>query len=268
MPSTPRRVFPRPSFLSPPLLALAGAVPSIVQAQAPATPATPEACVSINVDADRLACYDATLGRGARDTRGADIAAKEARAIQKNLELAEDVVPEAATAAPTGTGELYPHDDPQLAQAIANAGKGSLLDSRWELAKDSKLGMPLDAKCVSSACLESPYSARAKANLGLNLDAARLLLDGCGAGYAGLGFDDLLASIGADNVAATMRSQLPAARAALDAIEEPDLGLAFAQDPASVEALHGAIGTLTTTLKTMFVTVLGFDVAGIPTDND
>ena len=141
MPSTPRRVFPRPSFLSPPLLALAGAVPSIVQAQAPATPATPEACVSINVDADRLACYDATLGRGARDTRGADIAAKEARAIQKNLELAEDVVPEAATAAPTGTGELYPHDDPQLAQAIANAGKGSLLDSRWELAKDSKLGI-------------------------------------------------------------------------------------------------------------------------------
>ena len=47
----------------------------------------------------------------------------------------------AATAAPTGTGELYPHDDPQLAQAIANAGKGSLLDSRWELAKDSKLGI-------------------------------------------------------------------------------------------------------------------------------
>ncbi|HEY0502374.1 MAG TPA: phospholipase A [Lysobacter sp.] len=112
----------------------------MAQAQAPATPATPEACVSINVDADRLACYDAALGRAARDTRGADIAAKEAKAIQRNLELAQDVVPQDTAPATTG-GELYPHEDPLLAQAIANAGKGSLLDSRWELAKDSKLGV-------------------------------------------------------------------------------------------------------------------------------
>ncbi len=123
------------------LLALAAA-PATVSAQAPASPATPEACVSINVDADRLACYDAALGRAARDTRGADIAAKEAKAIQKNLELAEEVVPATPQpVAPAASGELYPHEDPLLAQAIANAGKGSLLDSRWELAKDSKLGV-------------------------------------------------------------------------------------------------------------------------------
>lgn len=139
-----RRPFSRP-------LLLIAAAPLLAQAQVPATPATPEACVSINVDADRLACYDAALGRQARDTRGADIAAKEAKAIQKNLELAEEVVPGAAPPAaaeqPARAGgesragnEMFPMEDP-LHSAIANAGKGSLLDSRWELASDSKLGI-------------------------------------------------------------------------------------------------------------------------------
>lgn len=123
-----------------PLLIALAAAPSIAAAQAPPTPATPEACVSITIDADRLACYDAALRRGARDTRGADIAAKEAKAIQKNLELGEQVAPETAPTPAASGSDLYPHEDPQLAQAIANAGKGSLLDSRWELAKDSKLG--------------------------------------------------------------------------------------------------------------------------------
>jgi phospholipase A1 len=124
-------------------LVAAAAMPLLAQAQAPAVPATPEACVSINVDAERLACYDAVHGRRARDTRGADIAAKEAKAIQKNLEIAEEVVPDATAAAPEQTragSDLYPMEDP-LHSAIANAGKGSLLDSRWELARDSKLGV-------------------------------------------------------------------------------------------------------------------------------
>ena len=128
----------RPSLARHSLLLIAAASPAAALAQAPATPATPEACVSINVDSDRLACYDAALGRAGRDTRGADIAAKEARAIQQNLELAEEVVP--GTAPPAAGGDLYPMED-TLQRAIANAGKGSLLDSRWELAKDSKLGV-------------------------------------------------------------------------------------------------------------------------------
>ncbi|WP_342315609.1 phospholipase A [Lysobacter sp. FW306-1B-D06B] len=136
MPS-PRHDAPR-NRLSLTAFSLLVATPLPALAQTPAHPITPEACVSIVVDADRLACYDAALGRSARDTRGADIAAKEAKAIQKNLELAEEVVPEEQTPAPTGS-DLYPMED-TLDRAIANAGKGSLLDSRWELAKDSKLG--------------------------------------------------------------------------------------------------------------------------------
>jgi len=143
----PHLRLPRPLRSSPWLLL--AAAPLLAQAQVPATPATPEACVSINADADRLACYDAVHGRKARDTRGADIAAKEAKAIQKNLEIGEEVAPEAtpdatpevvAAEPARGGGDLYPMEDP-LHSAVANAGKGSLLDSRWELARDSKLGI-------------------------------------------------------------------------------------------------------------------------------
>lgn len=110
-----------------------------------ARPATPEACLAIAVDADRLACYDNALGRQGGDVRQADIAAREAKAIQQNLELSDELsgqpkpgVVERARQA--SRGGVFEHDAP-LSDAIANAGKGGLLDSRWELAKDSKLGL-------------------------------------------------------------------------------------------------------------------------------
>ena len=86
-----------------------------------------EACVSVEVDATRLACYDAAMERAAEGTAEADAAADRARET-------------------AGAPSLFRRDapgitDPHLALAIANAGKGSLLDSRWELARDSKLGI-------------------------------------------------------------------------------------------------------------------------------
>jgi len=101
---------------------LAFAIAATGQAMAQSPPAGAEACASIETDAGRLACYDAAFGRGRRDPREADLAAGKA---------------ERARAA----GDLYRQDDSTAqAAAAANAGKGSLLDSRWELAKDSKLG--------------------------------------------------------------------------------------------------------------------------------
>jgi predicted lipoprotein len=134
--------------------------------------------------------------------------------------------------------------------------------------KDPKLSEPLNNACASATCLETPFSALAKANIRANLAAARMLFDGCEDGNAGLAFDDLLASIGAPQVAQAMRTQVAAAQAALDAIEETDLGEALAKDPASVQALRAAIAAVTTTLKTTFYTVLGFELSVIPTDND
>ena len=134
--------------------------------------------------------------------------------------------------------------------------------------KDRKLTEPIDAACTTAICLESRYAGRSKANIRANLDGLRRIMEGCGADYAGLGFDDLLADVGASALADTLRAQAIAAQAALDAIEEADLDQALATDKASVVALRDAIGAITTTIKTQFFQTLNFEPSIIPTDND
>lgn len=118
-------------------ITLATAAPVAASQEAQPAPATPEACVSIASDALRLACYDTALGRKAKDTATADAVAEyadlAARDARERSAAADDGEPR------KGLGRLFRVDNPYR-DAIANAGKGSLLDSRWELAKDSKLG--------------------------------------------------------------------------------------------------------------------------------
>ena len=92
-----------------------------------------QACAAIETAADRLACYDRAVERAAPDPAEADIAAREARAEARAAEITAD-----ARGSDTDS-ELFPHDDDPR-RVVANAGRGSLLDSRWELARDSKLG--------------------------------------------------------------------------------------------------------------------------------
>lgn len=125
-------------------LALSIACTGIAAQEAEPLPATPEACTSIASDALRLACYDTALGRKAEDTATADalaeyasLAAREAReqADASGVSGEEPLHKRRRH----GLGGLF-RADPVYRDALANAGKGSLLDSRWELAKDSKLG--------------------------------------------------------------------------------------------------------------------------------
>ena len=131
------RFLPRMTLMA---LAITLSLPAIAQ-DAPA-PATPEACVAIAADATRLACYDAALGHHGTDTLAADAAAKEATVRAKEEREAAIPAEDAPLAERTRhrLGSVFGHDD-SYAEARANAGKGSLLDSRWELAKDSKLGV-------------------------------------------------------------------------------------------------------------------------------
>ncbi|MET0655306.1 MAG: phospholipase A, partial [Pseudoxanthomonas sp.] len=118
------------------------AVSSTAIAQAAPEAATPEACVAIEADATRLACYDQALGRAAGDTQAADAAAELAADLAKRERENKAPADEAPLRdrARHRLGSVFGNDD-QYAEARANAGKGSLLDSRWELARDSKLGV-------------------------------------------------------------------------------------------------------------------------------
>ena len=113
------------------LLALAASPLAVHAQEITAQPASPAACTSISSDAMRLACYDRALGYTAATTAQADAAAAAALEAQRET-LAGAETKEARKQA----REIFKADDPN----IANAGRGSLLDSRWELARDSKLG--------------------------------------------------------------------------------------------------------------------------------
>jgi phospholipase A1 len=116
-------------------IALAGAAsPAFAQS---ATSTSLDACALVEVDADRLACYDRVAGRHALDPARADAAAELAR---QNREAASEAEAAAATRGDRARGAASDLFASEPDDAIANAGKGSLLDSRWELAKDSKLG--------------------------------------------------------------------------------------------------------------------------------
>jgi len=126
------------------LLACAAASASFAaaaQVAAPA-PATPEACLAIETDAARLACYDAALSRAPVDTAQADAAAAQAGQQRVREVLAASPDPDASLGdrARQRLGAVFAND-PEYDALRANAGKGSLLDSRWELASDSKLGI-------------------------------------------------------------------------------------------------------------------------------
>ncbi|HEV8695247.1 MAG TPA: phospholipase A [Lysobacter sp.] len=118
------------------------AAPSAIAQQTPHPNA--EACVAIPVDADRLACYDAAMKRDASDTGAADKAAVEARATKEVIEqyerLERESLPRKERTRRLVSDLFKSEDESVFEERIANAGKGSMLDSRWELAKDSKLG--------------------------------------------------------------------------------------------------------------------------------
>ncbi|TYT23636.1 phospholipase A [Luteimonas viscosa] len=114
------------------LMALASA-PLLAQ---PATEPSLATCLAIETDAARLACYDALARRDSAGPIEADLAAARARQA-----LEAEALDQAAPGTRTPqANDLFRHDD-EIGQALANAGRGSLLDSRWELARDSKLGL-------------------------------------------------------------------------------------------------------------------------------
>ncbi|HEY0715547.1 MAG TPA: imelysin family protein [Polyangia bacterium] len=157
-------------------------------------------------------------------------------------------------------------------QAALNAVSDAVFYFEREM-KDSKLARALGLReCMAPACpefLESPFADRSKTAFAANLVGFRRLMEGGGANYTGLGFDDLLASVGAGDLATTLRERTVAVEAALAAVDEPDFELTLAQDAASLRALYDALKSVTDLLKTQFTTVLNLELPqGLEGDND
>lgn len=159
-------------------------------------------------------------------------------------------------------------------QAALNAVSDAMFYVEGEV-KDMKVAQPLGkdlVTCMVPPCLdllESRFAARSKANIRQNLVGFRRIAEGCGDGFAGLGFDDLLDGIGATTVAADLRAKAAAAQVALDSIEENDLAPALLGDFPSVTALYEALRGITTVMKLEMTSVLQLELpAGVEGDVD
>ncbi|MDX1549259.1 MAG: phospholipase A, partial [Lysobacter spongiicola] len=115
--------------------------PAIAQDEMP----NPGACAAIGADVERLACYDSAFRRPPPDPELADAEALDARASRQ---ARDDRADEERAPLPRrerarlAFSDLFRDEGAESGRdRIANAGRGGLLDSRWELAKDSKLGV-------------------------------------------------------------------------------------------------------------------------------
>jgi sterol desaturase/sphingolipid hydroxylase (fatty acid hydroxylase superfamily)/predicted lipoprotein len=169
---------------------------------------------------------------------------------------------------------------------LVTAGRGSTLFATQQLAisavadavfrfytevKDARLGKPMGLKdCPATSCpeaFESPIANRGKQHLRGNVAGARRLLEGCAAG-GGLGFDDLLESVGAGALATQLREDLSRADAAIDALPNDALPVDLAQHPAELQAVYAAVSELSDFLKLEFVAALQISSVRVEGDND
>jgi predicted lipoprotein len=160
----------------------------------------------------------------------------------------------------------------RTSQAALNSASDALFYIE-EHVKDKKIARPLGLReCTKDTCpelLESQFARRSKANIAANLVGYRRLAEGCGAGFEGMGFDDLLVEVGTEPLATKLGERVVAAQAALQAVEEADLAQALVQDKASVRAVYDRLKGLTDVMKTELATVLDLELpAAVEGDND
>ena len=223
-----------------------------------------ENACSMGIDINSLGTW-AALSTAERDTRRAAYAKA----------LANDVVKRAEALV-----HAWESGGGNFAQQLIGAGAGSDVFASEQAAlnalghalfyiekevKDYKLGWPLGmvAECTTGHCpeaSESPYARLSASNIAANVEGFRLLFQGCGDSYDGVGFDDWLRAVNPDDdLAERMIEGLDGIQVALSELTLP-LEDAFYDAPAEARALHAAVKRLTDPLKTEFVTVLNIDL--------
>lgn len=200
------------------------------------------------------------LGEAGRATRRAAYALALAEQLQTD---AEDLV------------RWWSTDGEDFLAELRNAGAGSdtyaserealnaLTDALFYIekeTKDMKLAVPVGLiDCEAGACPEAVESAYANASLA----HIRANLEGFAAVFEGSdttpGFANLLADLGASELAERMQSETQRALDAINAIDAP-LDEAVLSERDAVLALHDAISALVRDLKTQFVTTLDVEI--------
>lgn len=146
-------------------------------------------------------------------------------------------------------------------QAALNALSDALFYIEKE-ARDMKLAQPAGLMgCDADTCpeaLEAPRSRLSRDLLLANLRGFQAVFLGGAPGDHGVGFDDLLRAVGADDVAADMEDAIARSIAAVEAL--PPLEDALTSDLEQVRAAFLVLQELTTLFKTDFITVLDLEL--------
>jgi uncharacterized protein len=201
------------------------------------------------------------------DQLGADLPAARcglAAAIARDVDTNARAL---ATAWETYAGELAGGDPRDAENMISDA-----LFYVDRMVKDMKVGEA--AGIVVNACgtvaepclreVEHRHADRSSAAIAINLHALRDTFTGAD----GLGFDDHLNAVGAEELATDMLAALDDAIAKAEALPPSYLD-ALASSREQIVALHASIKVFTDEMKSQFLTVLGLDIPDdIAADND
>ena len=186
--------------------------------------------------------------------------------------------------------QLYALWDPasgNFAAELSNAGDGSMTyDSAQEAlnaltdalfyaektTKDMKMAIPLGiSECPSDTCpdaVESLYANKSKEHIRANIIAFQSVFLGGPSGEEHTGIDDILSSVGAEDLSDSISTGLVDSINALDAIEGT-LVTALVQNPDQVQAAFDATRTVMTLFKTQLMATLNLEVpARAASDND
>ena len=157
-----------------------------------------------------------------------------------------------------GSDSVYATEQAALEAIIA-----ALFYADEEL-KDLKLGTPLGLteQCASSPvpcpdATESRYARLSAEHIRENLVGFRMIFEGCGASYGGVGVDDWLRTKDdGQDLAERMLAALDGAEAAVSGLNAKLEDAILEVPPDEVSAVHAAIKVITDLFKTEMVTVL------------
>lgn len=157
----------------------------------------------------------------------------------------------------TGSAGVY-----RNAQEALNAISDAMFYLEKET-KDMKMALPAGISgCIEETCLddvESRFAAQSLEAIIANTEAFAMIYYGGEVDGDSPGFDDLLRSIGASEVAETMEAQIDDALARLTALPTP-LEAAIVDEPEAFADAFEAMRELNVTLKTSFVGVLDLEL--------